>query len=430
MSIQRILVQDEDGGILHFFSQGDITLEKNSQSAIALLKEQGFDLVICDCLEVLKASKALHPAIPVVLMTTFSSVDSAVEAMRLGAFDYLQKPISSEILAQIIERAEDHIALKQEISYQSRGKIEQIMAESSVMKQVLSDIAKVSKSTASVFICGESGTGKEVIAHAIHFQSPRSSQAFIKVNCAAIPETLIESEFFGHEKGAFTGALDKRLGRFELANKGTLLLDEVSEIPLSLQAKLLRVVQEQEFERVGGNKVIKVDVRLISTSNRNMKETVEQKLFREDLYYRLNVVPIHLPPLRQRKEDILSLAGYFLERLCQENHKRRKKLSLAAEKMLLDYPWPGNIRELANIIERTVVMDAGDLIEPDHLKLELSCPLPEPRLSQVGASLAEVERNHILETLAACQNNRTQAAKKLGISIRTLRNKLNTLQRL
>lgn len=428
MSIQRILVQDEDGYIFPFF-QGDITLEKNSQSAIELLKAHAYDLLLCDDVNVLKSAKTLQPTLPVVLMTAFSSVEKAKEAMRLGAFDYFQKPISSEALNEIIERAESHIALKQEISYPCHGKIEQIMAESSVMKQILSDITKVSKSNASVFISGESGTGKEVIAHAIHFHSPRVSQPFIKVNCAAIPETLIESEFFGHEKGSFTGAHDKRVGRFELANKGTLLLDEVSEIPISLQAKLLRVVQEQEFERVGGTKILKVDVRLVSTSNRNMKEAVEQKLFREDLYYRLNVVPIHLPPLRKRKEDILSLAGYFLERLCQENHKKRKKLSHAAERMLLDYPWPGNIRELANIIERTVVMDAGDLIEPDHLKLEISCPIPEPSPNRVGATLAEVERNHILETLAACQNNRTHAAKKLGISIRTLRNKLNTLQR-
>jgi two-component system response regulator AtoC len=422
--IERILVQDEEGWIPRFLKEGDITTAKNSQSAIELLKEKSFDFVICDEIEVLKRAKALYPQAVVVVVTAFASVENAIEAMRHGAFDYLVKNDVPLLLETILERAEEHLAFKQEISFQNRGKMEQIMAESSVMKQVLSDIGKVSKSHASVFISGESGTGKEVIAHAIHFQSPRSSQPFIKVNCAAIPETLIESEFFGHEKGSFTGAIDKRLGRFELANKGTLLLDEVSEIPLTVQAKLLRVVQEQEFERVGGVKPIKVDVRLISTSNRNMKETVEQKLFREDLYYRLNVVPIHLPPLRQRKEDILSLARYFLERLCEENHKKTKKLSSEAEKKLLEYYWPGNIRELANIIERTIVMDAGATIEPDHLKIEIACPVPERKGSAPEATLAEVEKNHILETLRLTKNNRTQTAKKLGISIRTLRNKL------
>lgn len=424
MGIERVLIQDEDGLIPRFLKEGDITTAKNSQSAIALLKEKSFDLVICDDIDVLKQTKSLYPQAVVVVVTAFASVENAIEAMRYGAFDYLLKNEIASSLEVILERAAEHLAFKQEIHFHSRGKIEQIMAESSIMKQVLSDIEKVSKSHASVFISGESGTGKEVIAHAIHFQSPRSSQPFIKVNCAAIPETLIESEFFGHEKGSFTGAIDKRLGRFELANKGTLLLDEISEIPLGVQAKLLRVVQEQEFERVGGVKPIKVDVRLISTSNRNMKETIEQKLFREDLYYRLNVVPIHLPPLRQRKEDILSLAYYFLERLCQENHKKIKKLSADAERKLLDYHWPGNIRELANIIERTVVMDAGNTIEPDHLKLEISCPVPEVRPSNAEMTLADVEKNHILETLSHCQNNRTRTAKKLGISIRTLRNKL------
>lgn len=424
MAIDSILVQDEDGLIPRFLTEGDITTAKNSQSAIELLKEKSFDLVICDDIEVLKCAKSLSSQAIVVFTTAFASVENAIEVMRHGAFDYLLKSNLTVSLEEILERAEVSLKFKQEIPFPTRGKMEQIMAESSVMKEVLSDIEKVSRSHASVFISGESGTGKEVIAHAIHFRSQRSSQPFIKVNCAAIPETLIESEFFGHEKGSFTGAIDKRLGRFELANKGTLLLDEISEVPLSVQAKLLRVVQEQEFERVGGVKPIKVDVRLISTSNRNMKETVEQKLFREDLYYRLNVVPIHLPPLRQRKEDILSLGRYFLERLCQENHKKAKKFSVEAEKKLLDYHWPGNIRELANIIERTVVMDAGNTIEPDHLKIEISCPVRNIQSSNPEATLAEIEKKHILETLHHCHNNRTHAAKKLGISIRTLRNKL------
>lgn len=423
MGVHSVLIQDGEG-LIHRFLESkslDITKAKSFQSALACLEEKSFDLVICEEMELLRKVKALYPQTIVVVALAFATIETAVQAMRLGAFDFLVGPLEPEILEKVLERA----ALRKEIPFHSRGKMEQIMAESLGMKQILSDIAKIAKSHASVFISGESGTGKEVIAHAIHFHSHRALQPFIKVNCAAIPDTLIESEFFGHEKGAFTGATDKRLGRFELANKGTLLLDEISEIPMGIQAKLLRVVQEQEFERVGGTKPLKVDVRLISTSNRNMKEAISQKLFREDLYYRLNVVPIHLPPLRERKEDIVSLAEYFLERFCLENRKRLKKLSEEAKKQLIMYDWPGNIRELANIIERTIVMDAGDLIEPAHLRLE-SCKHPAGDILN-GMTLADVEKKLIVETLKAHKDNRTHTAKALGISIRTLRNKLKSL---
>ena len=231
------------------------------------------------------------------------------------------------------------------------------------MKRVLQDLEKIAKSQASVFITGESGTGKEVIASAIHQLSTRSAFPFIKVNCAAIPETLIESEFFGHEKGSFTGARIRKTGRFELADKGTILLDEVTEIPLSLQPKLLRAIQEQEFERVGGTRPIHVNLRFLATSNRNMSEAIETKIFREDLFYRLNVVPIHLPSLRQRTEDIIPLANFFIKRFCTENHKPQKKLTEQAIQKLLAYHWPGNVRELANIIERTVVFDFEEEID-------------------------------------------------------------------
>jgi two-component system response regulator AtoC len=297
-----------------------------------------------------------------------------------------------------------------------------VIAQSSFMKQILEDVIKIAKSQASVFISGESGTGKEVIAQMIHAQSPRSAAPFVKVNCAAIPETLLESEFFGHEKGSFTGAIGKRIGRFEMANKGTLLLDEISEIPLSMQSKLLRAVQEQEFERIGGGKSIRVDVRFISTSNRNMREAIEQKLFREDLYYRLNVVPVCLPALRERVEDILPLAEYFLERLCLVNQKSRKRLSQEARKKLIEYPWPGNIRELANIIERTIVMDSSEIIEDKHLMLD-EVVVKASSKNEI-LTLEDVEKNHILQTLSFFQQNRTRAAEALGISIRTLRNKL------
>lgn len=422
----RVLVQDEDRLLFCFLEDKNLNarLVKSKQQALQILQEEPFDLIFCEEIDILRQAKTLYPEAIVILLASIPSVGSAVEAMRMGAFDYLIKPVDFLSLEKVLERVESELVLRKEVVFQARGKLERIMTESSVMKQILSDITKVAKSSASVFISGESGTGKEVIAHAIHFHSHRTCHPFIKVNCAAIPESLIESEFFGHEKGSFTGAAERRLGRFELAHKGTLLLDEVSEIPLSLQAKLLRAIQEQEFERVGGSKPIQVDVRFISTSNRNMKETIEEKLFREDLYYRLNVVPIQLPPLRKRKEDIISLAEHFLHNLCLENHKKQKKLSLEAKKTLLDYHWPGNIRELANVLERTVVMDLSDVIESSHLRLEISCPVIPRTAPLKGLSLEEVEKRHILDILEVHNQNRTQAAKALGISLRTLRNKL------
>jgi two-component system response regulator AtoC len=447
MALEKALVIENDPILRSALVNGlkakkiEVSLAESGGSALEMLREQAFDLILTDTktsdlsgVDVLKYAKQIHPEIIVILTTSYNNVEIAVEAMRLGAFNYLIKPFSQETLEAMIEKAQEHASLleenhflRQEISTH-HGIKEQLIAESDLMKKILCDVEKIAQSNASVFISGESGTGKEVIAHAIHFQSQRSHQPFIKVNCAAIPAPLLESEFFGHEKGAFTGAIHKRLGRFELADKGTLLLDEISEIPLELQPKLLRAVQEMEFERVGGVRPLCVDVRLISTSNRCMKDTVEQKLFREDLYYRLNVVPIHLPPLRERPEDILPLAEYFLERMCLENHKTRKQLSAHARQKLLAYHWPGNIRELANVIERTIVMTPSDTIHPDHIGLDLSKPSPVAPLEtpySVGITLAEMEKRLILQTLASHNNNRTRAAHTLGISIRTLRNKLN-----
>lgn len=446
MAIEKVLIIDKDPSsrtllqeLLHK-KKSEVFTASDEIDAIELLHEHLFDLVICDLgfreisgLKILQAAKAKHPQIVVILTTAVASVENAVEAMRLGAFNYLLKPLLSETIEAMLDRAREHIALlkennylREEISTQSDKKTHLLITESDMMKKILSDVSKIAKSSSSVFISGESGTGKEVIAHAIHAQSHRTLQPFIKVNCAAIPNTLLESEFFGHEKGAFTGAINRKLGRFELADKGTLLLDEISEIPLELQSKLLRAVQEMEFERVGGMRPICVDVRLISTSNRSMKEAIEQKLFREDLYYRLNVVPIHLPPLRERKDDILPLAEFFLKRLCEENQKPLKRLTTTARQKLTDYHWPGNIRELANVIERTVVMNATDIIEAHHVYIDLSCPIKEaPSASlPVGTTLAEMEKRLILATLAREKDNRTKAAQVLGISIRTLRNKL------
>lgn len=307
----------------------------------------------------------------------------------------------------------------------SRIQKNSLIAESDVMKRILQNVEKVAASNASVFITGESGTGKEVIAHAIHFRSTRTKFPFIKVNCAAIPASLLESEFFGHEKGAFTGAFQRKLGRFELADKGTLLLDEVSEIPLELQPKLLRAIQEREFERVGATRPLQVDVRLIATSNRCMKEALEKKTFREDLYYRLNVIPISLPPLREHPEDILPLTHYFLEKLCHQNQKQPPQLSFQANQKLLDHSWPGNIRELANAVERAIVMHTEAILQPEHFDLELAARSAFlPPAFPPGTTLEEMEKQLILQTLDSQGNNRAKTAQILGISIRTLRNKL------
>jgi len=458
MSIEKILIVDDEMIVRNFLAETlrrkniEVSTAENGKKALSLIKETPFDMVITDMkmpdltgIEVLKKCKEISPNTIVVVITAFGSIENAVEAMRLGAFSYLIKPFSPDTIEAIIEKAKEHLSLiqenqylRQQVSTGDNPRQSKIIGESQSMKQIMHDVTRVSQSNASVFINGESGTGKEVIAQAIHTFSPRSPFPFIKVNCAAIPETLIESEFFGHEKGAFTGANFKRLGRFELAHKGTLLLDEITEIPLAVQAKLLRAIQEQEFERVGGSKPIKVDVRLISTSNRDIKEAISHKILREDLYYRLNVVPIYLPPLRDRREDILPLSHYFLEKMCVDNHKSPKTFSVEAIKKLFAYPWPGNVRELANIIERAVVMTAHSEITPEHLYLENgdTLPLPKNNIEQifsdtssshfpVGMTLQELEKRLIIETLQAQRNNRTKTAEVLGISVRTLRNKLN-----
>ena len=417
MLIKKILLHSESD---IFHPDFEIAWVKSHASLLQSLNESSFDLIILEDLETFKLLKSMQLRTPIAIASPIGSIEQAVEAIRLGAVDYILHPLTHDKLEKVVEKAQRQNTPLPVIP----GRKETILAGSLVMQKVLTDIAQVAQSNAAVFICGESGTGKEVIAHAIHYQSPRASAPFVKVNCAAVPETLIESEFFGHEKGSFTGAIEKRIGRFELAHRGTLLLDEISEIPLGVQAKMLRVIQEMEFERVGGTKPIKVDVRLISTSNRIMKEMIEQKLFREDLYFRLNVVPIQLPPLRERKEDILALAAYFLDRFSEENQKRVKLLTESAKKRLLDYPWPGNIRELANTLERAVVMNSSDCIDLEHLRLDPSSPalLSVPLSKEM--TLADLEKKHILETLASYQHNRTRAAKALGISVRTLRNKL------
>lgn len=442
--MDRVLVADDEPLMRNFVAETlrrlgkEVRIAADGAEAIGMLEAEHFDLVVSDLkmpkkngLDVLKAAKLHHPQVIVILATAFGSVETAVEAMKLGAFNFLIKPFSPEALETTIEKAEEHVQLLKENRFlreeQVLSKCPELIACSPAMKKMVQDLEKIAKSQASVFITGESGTGKEVIAAAIHRLSPRSSQPFIRVNCAAIPEALVESEFFGHERGAFTGAQGRKTGRFELADKGTLLLDEVTEIPLNLQAKLLRAIQEQEFERVGGTRSVKVNIRFLATSNRNMQEAIESKIFREDLFYRLNVVPISIPPLRQRPEDILPLAEHFLARFCAENHKPVKSFTKNAAQKLLAYHWPGNVRELANIIERTVVLDFDATIDAEHLYLNTlpSVPTKAPLSLPIGITLHELEKRLILETFEAQGQNRTKTASLLGISVRTLRNKLH-----
>ena len=415
----------------------ELLAAENLPRALDLLQRYPIELVFCDInVDLLKAVQKLTVPPLFIVVSSIYDTDKALEQVQAGALDYLLTPFSSETVETILIRAEKELQKPpcEDLAVEIGKRREQMIAKSPVMRLIVEDVMKIAKSDASVFISGESGAGKEVIAHAIHLQSKRAKEPFVRVNCAAIPESLIESEFFGHEKGAFTGAISQRRGRFELAHKGTLLLDEISEIPLSVQSKLLRAVQEQEFERVGGTKSIQVDVRFIATSNRNMKEAIEQNLFREDLYYRLNVIPIQLPPLRERREDIVPLAEYFLHHLCKEAGLPPKSLSADAKQKLLDYYWPGNVRELANVIERTIVMHPDTLIQTEHLSLDplkqKSLPLLATGSSlPVGMTLRELEKQFILETLSKENQNRTKAAKILGISIRTLRNKLSFYKR-
>lgn len=441
MGINKVLVVDDEALVRDFLLETlnrkgiDATGAEDGHRAFELLRDNEYDLIITDMkmpgitgIDVLKKSKELYPRTVVVVITAYATVENAVEAMRLGAFNYLLKPFTPETIEAIIDKAGEHLTIVNENNYlrnQAAAAESDIVVESSAMRQIMESLVQIAQSNASVMITGESGTGKEVIAQAIHNRSKREQGPYIKVNCAAVPDTLIESEFFGHEKGAFTGAHAKRLGRFELADHGTLLLDEVTEVPALLQAKLLRAIQEQEFERVGGTKPIKVNVRILATSNRDMQEALVNRVLREDLYYRLNVIPIHILPLRERVEDILPLARYFIDKASRNNHRAEKILSQPAKDKLLAYPWPGNVRELANVLERAVVIDSSKEIGPQHLLLNpQSTPQKESKLP-TGMSLQQLEKQLIIETLRDHKYNRTRTAEILGISVRTLRNKLH-----
>jgi len=415
---------------------------RSVQQGAEALKSDTFDLVIADLrledgsgLDLLKQLKQIAPRTYGILMTGFATMDTAVEAIRIGLFDYMIKPILPAQLDLVLQRLESLKQLQSENSYlrqqqqtDGEGGSAVIWGKSGLMQDILEMVKKVAQTQATVLIQGESGTGKEVVAHAIVQHSTRAQMPFIKVNCAAVPETLLESEFFGHEKGAFTGAVTRREGRFETANGGTLLLDEIAEIPLSLQVKLLRVLQEREFERVGGNKTIRVDVRLIASTNRDLQEEVRKGNFREDLYYRLNVVPINLPPLRLRGEDLTDLIEFYVAHFARKHGKNITGVSTESMERLKAYRWPGNVRELQNTLERAVIMSTLDgLIEvPDFALASKPGVFSNINVSDSLPTVDEMERRLIGYMLLQTNHNKTRAAEKLAISLRTLRNKLRT----
>jgi len=408
--------------------------------AVEAVKGEFYDLILMDVrmtemsgIEALQEIKKIRPGIPVLIMTAYGSIKSAVEAMKLGAYDYLTKPLDTDELRLTIARILDHHRLQAE-NLQLRERLanrfdfSQIVGKSKKMQDLFEMIALVAPSDATVLISGESGTGKELIANAIHQNSPRKDKPFIKVNCAALPETLLESELFGHEKGAFTGAIHRTKGRFELANGGTLFLDEVAEMSPATQVKLLRVLQEQAFEPLGGGKTLQVEVRILAATNKNLEEEVHKGRFRKDLFYRLHVVPVYVPPLRERKEDIPLLAGYFLSRYREKNNRDIKGFTPRAIDLLVRYDWPGNVRELENAVERGVILCRGDYLTPEELPLALQAldkmSTEEGPEVTASCSVSEMEKRLILKTLEQTGGNRTRAAELLGISRRTLQYKL------
>ena len=385
------------------------------------------DLVMpgMDGIELLKKAKEVSPSIEVIIITAYASIPTAIAAIREGAYDYIEKPFSPEKVELLIKKLVEHqrlieenISLHQKL--EKRYRFENIIAKSAKMQQIIELIKVVAKSNATVLITGESGTGKELVARAVHSQSYRKDKPFIPVSCAALPESLLESELFGHEKGAFTGAHAQRKGKFEFANRGTLFLDEIGEMSANIQVHLLRVLEEKAFTRVGGNELIKVDVRVISATNKDIEKAVASGQFREDLYYRLNVVTIELPPLRERKEDIPLLAQHFLKKFALENQKEISGFSPEVTDFLLKYQWPGNVRELENTIERSVILAQNSYIEIADL-LQKNSPLVSSALT--GRSLREVERSHILNILSETGGNYSEAARILAISRATLYNK-------
>ncbi len=420
----------------------DVYEADDGKTAISRVSDEFFDLILMDNrmsqldgIEALKQIKKISPGIPVIIITAYASVETAIEALQSGAHDYLTKPLDIDELRIKVQQTLEFWRLKEENILQKR-RIEnlfdasRIIGRSPKMRQVLETVAMVAPTEASVLILGESGTGKELIANALHQGSSRSERRFIKINCAALPETLLESELFGHERGAFTGAVGRKPGRFELADGGTIFLDEIGEMTFSTQAKLLRVLQEREFEPLGSTKSVRVDIRVISASNRDLKDEVKRGNFREDLFYRLNVVPINLPPLRERKEDIPLLVDHFLHIYNEKNNRRLKGFHPRALDAMMRYSWPGNIRELENVVERAVILTMDEYVSfselPESISGESASVIPTTSKAGIvpGMTIRELEKELILVTLEHNDGNRTRSAGFLGITRRTLQNKL------
>jgi len=444
----RILIVDDEPVIAESLSEMldgwgyETAVAEDGMLGLAAVEEFRPSVVVSDVympnldgFGLLREMRGLHPETAVILLTGQGTVEMALRAIQEeGAFHYLEKPIDFAKLRLVVERAVEYAEARREnmalrLQLRDRGAFGELVGASEPMRQIYALMEQVAPSSASVLLTGESGTGKELCARTIHNLSPRRNNAFVAINCSAIPETLMESELFGHERGAFTGAAARRLGCFELANAGTLLLDEISEMPVSLQAKLLRVLEDRKIRRLGGSQELSVDVRVLAATNRDPEEAVRRGTFREDLLYRLNVITVELPPLRRRKEDIPLLAQHLVAQLAERHGRPARLLSPAAVEALQSHAWPGNVRELRNVIERAVIICSGEVIDRHHLA---PYPLEQRELSRgedtitlpVGTPIEEVERRMILRTLLKTENNKTRAAELLQISLKTLHNKL------
>lgn len=448
--MESILIVDDEKNYLVVLKEllseenYEVITAENALQALEIFKESDLDLVLTDMrmpkidgIELLESIRSINNEIPVIIMTAYATVEKAVKAMKKGAFDYVTKPFQNEELKITVRKAIDLYKLKREnlnLRHEVSRKYQfgNIIGKSPVMLKLYEMIEKVAGTKATVLITGETGTGKELVAKAVHYNSPRKNNAFVSVNCAAIPETLLESELFGHEKGSFTGAIAMRKGRFELADGGTIFLDEIAEMPTALQAKLLRALQEMEFERVGGTKTLKIDVRVIAASNKDLKKEVEADTLREDLYYRLNVMHLRLPPLRERPDDIPLLAAHFLQKYSQELGKGGLEISPAVMRGLYTRYWPGNVRELEHVIERAVILASGREITPADMasesqeieNIDLDIDRFIPMQVKLNEALEEVEAKMIKRALARAGNVQAHAAAMLGITKSLLQYKM------